>query len=347
VLSQERIYDERYRQSAYDERSVARVLTAESTALRNAVHRALDTNPNDPVTLLDFGYGTGRVTNEFLLEYHKHFGRYGRGLTVVAYDVSTVGLKKAADGLSAHGFAGGADLDWQPRPGAGHVIGSIDRKLDGVAVRVVFVHGNETEHPAKVRNLLIDVNDGRQYLVTTSWYSALGHISGAELRRQFFVELGEITLPSGELIVAVASTGDLVDAQKEWAELRAAGRVNGFPIECDGDVLYLTELGQENYWHVFGTDLDELLGAVCPDGQTSWIEAIRSPDEEFATIAAEQANYAKVVAFNRRKVGTRWTPDDYRAMHTVAAVRSAPRLPIPDGGYSSNRDAAGSEASGA
>jgi hypothetical protein len=41
------------------------VLTAERHALETAMQRALDAHPDDPVTLLDLGYGTGRVINSF------------------------------------------------------------------------------------------------------------------------------------------------------------------------------------------------------------------------------------------------------------------------------------------
>lgn len=41
------------------------MLTAERHALETALQGALDAHPGDPVTLLDFGYGTGRVTNGF------------------------------------------------------------------------------------------------------------------------------------------------------------------------------------------------------------------------------------------------------------------------------------------
>lgn len=331
MLSQERIYDERYRHSSYDERSAVRVLSAEMMALRNAVRRATEVNPDHPVSVLDFGYGTGRVTNEFLLSC---VGQYGSDLVVVAYDVSKVGLRKAADELAKHGFEGGELLRWQTDSDAGRIIGSVHRKVHRVAITVTFVHGDESEDPDQVQRLLHQANNNQQYLLTTSWYSALGHIFGSDLRRSFFTMLSDLTLPTGEFIVAVAATGDLQDAQELSAKLLAEGAVGDLPIETYGDVVYDTEMGQQNYWHVFSTDLVELADTICGAGQVTWIEAIRMPDNEFQTVDAEQGNYARVKAFNREKVGSVWSLDDFRAVHTVAAIRSAHPDGLPVDGYS-------------
>ncbi|MFD1364072.1 hypothetical protein [Actinoplanes sichuanensis] len=328
------IYDERYRHAGYEERSSVRVLTAESTALWNAVERAIEINADQPVTLLDFGYGTGRVTNDFVFKFHE---RYSVGLTVVAYDVSIVGLHKAADELTAHGFSGGESLDWEKRPRTGHTVGSMRMGSGDAAITVTFVHGSESDDPATVRSRLLNVNEGRPYLLVTSWYSGLGHIFPSDLRRQFFEELGVLTLPTGELLLAVAATGDLQDAQTHSANLLADGTVGDLPIESDGDVLYKTELDQDNYWHVFSTDLARLMrGVLKHDGQETWIEAIRMPDEEFETVEAEQDNYRRVKAFNLKMVRpeAEWSREDYRRVHTVAAIRSAHPLGIPAGGYS-------------
>jgi hypothetical protein len=95
-----------------------------------------------------------------------------------------------------------------------------------------------------------------------------------------------------------------------------------FPIEIEGDVIYQTELSQENFWHVFGTDLWELLERNLGPGQTGWLEAIRLPGEEFRSREEEQANYRGTQEFNRR-VGRRpWTAAEYRSVHTAAAVRT-------------------------
>lgn len=331
LYSQEAIYDERYRRASYDGRSSVRVLTAESTALWNAVDRAVAVNPDQPITLLDFGYGTGRVTNEFVLEFRK---RYPTGLTVVAYDVSTVGLRMAADELTRQGFGGGEALDWHQGTGTGHVVGSMRKGSSDAPITVTFVHGSESDDPATVRSLLLGANGEQPYLLVTSWYSGLGHIFPSDLRRRFFAALDDLTLPTGEMLMAVAAAGDLQDAQDHSAKLLADGTVGDLPIESHADVLYRTELDQENYWHVFGDDLVQLMQSMCRDGQKTWIEAIRMPDDEFETVAAEHFNYERVKAFNRRMIATRWSLEDYRQVHTVAAIRSAHRSGIPAGGYS-------------
>lgn len=331
LYSQEAIYDERYRHAAYDGRSSVRVLTAESTALWNAVERAIEGNAHQPVTLLDFGYGTGRVTNEFVLEFRK---RHSIGLAVVAYDVSTVGLRKAVDELTGQGFDGGEALDWHQRAGTGHVVGSMRTGSGDAALTVTFVHGSEADDPATVRSLLLEANREQPYLLVTSWYSGLGHIFPSDLRRRFFAALDDLTLPTGELLVAVAAAGDLQDAQDHSAQLLADGAVGDLPIESQADVLYRTELDQDNYWHVFGDDLVQVMQTMCRTGQKTWIEAIRMPDDEFETVEAEHFNYAQVKAFNRRMIGTPWSSEDYRRVHTVAAIRSAHPSGIPAGGYS-------------
>ena len=62
--SQRSIYDERYEAGHYDRRSAVHVLTAERDALRHAIDRALESNRRvRRISLFDFGYGTGRVTN--------------------------------------------------------------------------------------------------------------------------------------------------------------------------------------------------------------------------------------------------------------------------------------------
>src|SRR3982750_1225889 len=96
MVDQRSIYDLRYTGNGYDERSVVRVLTTESVSLRRAAFRALKSLPGSgALVLFDFGYGTGRVTNEFALDYSACFGDFGRDLHVIAYDVSSVGLRKA------------------------------------------------------------------------------------------------------------------------------------------------------------------------------------------------------------------------------------------------------------
>jgi len=83
-----------------------------------------------------------------------------------------------------------------------------------------------------------------------------------------------------------------------------------------------TELGQRNYYHVFGLDLAEHVRRVCGPGQRWWIEAIRLPDDEFDSVEPGPANYERVGELNRKKRGEPWDEDDFRACHTVAAVLS-------------------------
>ncbi len=322
--SQSSIYDARYAGPGYDRRSAVRVLTAEAAALRRAAERAVDADPGGGVvSLFDFGYGTGRVTNEFALDFPERFGAHGRDLRVVAYDVSSVGLRRAAATLlGEHGFVEADRLAWHDRKESGYVAGSVSRVTGGVAVTVVFVHGYESEQAESVRQVVLDANQKAPYLLSTSWYSGLSHIPGQENRAAFFRLIGDLTDPRGELLVAASVSGDLVDHQAQWATRLRAGDVDGYPIEVAGDVMYETELGQLNYLHVFGTDLADLLESVTAPGQHGWIEAIRYPDEEFASAVEERANYDKVRQFNR-VVGDRpWTADDYRQVHTAAAIRS-------------------------
>src|SRR3984885_2564018 len=103
--SQRSIYDERYEVGRYDHRSAVRVLTAERNALNRAVERAIRSNPAArTISLFDFGYGTGRVTNEFIDSYVRNYAKSKKNLLVVAYDVSSAGLKKAAEALCSRGF---------------------------------------------------------------------------------------------------------------------------------------------------------------------------------------------------------------------------------------------------
>ena len=324
VPSQSSIYDARYAGTGYDRRSAVRVLTAEASALRRAVERAMDASTGeDVVSLFDFGYGTGRVTNEFAVEFPERFGAHGRDLRVVAYDVSPVGLRKAAAALlGEHGFVEADRLAWHDRKESGYVAGSVSRVTGGVLVTVVFVHGYESEQPEPVRQVILDANQKDTYLLSTSWYSGLSHIPGRENRGAYFRLLGDLTDPRGELLVAASVGGDLVEDQRQWARRLRDGDVAGYPIEVPGDVMYETELGQLNYLHVFGTDFADLLASVTTSGQHAWIEAIRFPDEEFASVVEERANYDKVRRFNRAVADRPWSPDDYRQVHTAAAIRS-------------------------
>jgi hypothetical protein len=321
--SQRSIYDKRYEVGQYDHRSAVRVLTAEWNALNGAVKRALESNPAArTISLFDFGYGSGRVTNEFIESYARDHAQWERDLLVVAYDVSSAGLKKAAEALCSKGFAPVIPISWRPDAEEGYIAGRIAKTEADLTTTVVFVHGHEAQHPEIMRELALRANGWRQYLVTTSWYSGLGHIPSEWRRREYFRQLGILTSWRGEMVISVSSTGDLSELQPEWSKRAATGERGDFPVEALGDLVYETELGQSNFYHVFGTELDNYMKAITAEGQYWWMEGIRCPEEEFTSREAEQENYSRVCAANESKRGRIWTPADYEEFHTVAAFRS-------------------------
>ena len=322
-ISQRSIYDERYEAGHYDRRSAVRVLTAERDALNNATDRALKSDPAvRRINLFDFGYGTGRVTNEFIGSYVHRYATTKKDLRVVAYDVSSAGLMKAAEALRSAGFMPDGPLSWAPGNTTGYTAGAVSRTEAGITITVIFVHGHEGQDPNVMRRLALRATDREKYLLTTSWYSGLGHIPGDRLRREYFRQLGKITSRHGEMIISVSSTGDLAELQREFSERLAKGTAGGFPIQAPGDLIYETELGQSNFFHVFGTELNDHMKAITGRGQHWWVEGIRYPDQEFAFREAEQANYRRVREANNSKRGGIWDADDYREFHTVAAFRS-------------------------
>ena len=68
-----------------------------------------------------------------------------------------------------------------------------------------------------------EANGGRKYLVTTSWYSGIGHIPGSRLRRGYFRQLGRLTARRGEMVMSVSATGDLAELQPEFSNTREDG----------------------------------------------------------------------------------------------------------------------------
>jgi len=321
------IYDVRYSGRGYDERSVVRVLTAESKALVAAVDRAAKASPHSStITLLDFGYGTGLVTNEFAVEYPGPLAEINRDLSVVAYDVSEVGLQRAARILlDRHGFIETTRLRWRPNRESGYIAGKLIRRRGEITVAFTFVHGDEAMPVEYMQNLIASANPSGPYLTTTSWYSAIGHVAGRPNREALLSALGSLTDARGELLVAVSATGDLVVEQEESYRLVTCSPHGGL-IQEAGDVLYHTELGTLNYYHVFSEDLIEAMRLVTGPDQRTWLEALRLPDEEFASKAEETNNYRRVLRFNR-KIGEKvWTADDFRKVHTVLAIRSGARV---------------------
>jgi hypothetical protein len=321
--SQRSIYDQRYEAGHYDQRSAVRVLTAECEALRHAMNRALSSNRTaQRINLFDFGYGTGRVTNEFIGSYVRRYAASGQDLRVVAYDVSSAGLAKAQEALCSEGFAGDGLISWTPDENTGYIAGRVSKRDADITITVVFVHGHEGEHPSVMRRLALMASDGKKYHLTTSWYSGLGHIPGEHLRREYFRQLGELTSHRGEMVMSMSATGDLAELQRESAERPANGTIAGFPIQAPGDLVYETELGQPNFFHVFGTDLNDHMRAITAWRQHWWVEGIRYPDEEFASREAELANYRRVLKANERRGDRLWDAADYQEFHTVAAFRS-------------------------
>jgi hypothetical protein len=323
ALSQRAIYDERYKAGDYDRRSAVRVLRAEREALTRAVQRALESNQTAArMSLFDFGYGTGRVTNEWIECSAEETLAGCHELRVVAYDVSSVGLQKAQEALCLAGYESAEPFVWAPQGTAGYIAGSVHKERAGLSITVVFAHGCEDESPEDMRRLALCANNGDCYLVTTSWYSGLGHVPGRELRQEYFRQLAGLTSPLGEIVLAVSATGDLDELQPEWAERLARGATGGFPVEMPGDVVYQTELGQPNFYHVFGTELNDQMRAITAPGQHWWVEGIRCPGEEFASQQDEQDNYQQVLKANDSKRDRIWDAADYQEFHTVAACRS-------------------------
>lgn len=321
-VSQRSIYDQRYSFGLYEDRSVP-VLTAERVALSGAMQRAVASDPfAKRISLFDFGYGSGRVINDWIEGYARQYLAAHTELRVIAYDVSSVGLRKAQERLGAAGYEPEGAISWKSGAPEGYISGAVSKHEGNFSVTVVFVHGCEGEPPDAMHELALAANDGDRYLLTSCLYGGLGHIPGDELRREYFHQLSELTSPLGEIILCLSSTGDLVEVQPEWAMRLATGDTGGFPIEQLGDLVYYTELGQPNFYHVFGTELNDYMESITGAGQHWWTEGIRYPDEEFESKEAEQANYRLVRQANKRKRGRVWNADDYREFHTVAAFRS-------------------------
>jgi hypothetical protein len=321
-LSQRSIYDKRYSKGLYEDRSVP-VLTAERDALSNAMQRTVASHPFGPrISLFDFGYGTGRFINEWIKGDARQYMTLHPELRVVAYDVSSVGLRKAQETLGAAGYEPTGPVSWKSEAAKGYVAGAIRKREPGFSVTVVFVHGCEGEPPDVMRELVLSANDGDRYLLTTCLYGGLGHVPGDELRREYFRQLSELTSPFGEIILCLSSTGDLVELQPEWAARMATGDTGGFPIEQPGDLVYYTELGQPNFYHVFSVELNDYMKSITAAGQRWWIEGIRYPGDEFESAEAEQENYRLVRQANARKRDRIWNAEDYREFHSIAAFRS-------------------------
>lgn len=321
-LSQRSIYDERYSFGLYEDRSVP-VLTAERDALSNAMRRAAASHPfARRISIFDFGYGTGRFINEWMEGHAPQCMAPHPELRVIAYDVSSVGLRKAQETLGAAGYAPEGPIRWKSGATQGYIAGAVSKREASLSVTVVFVHGSEDEPPHVMRELALAANGGDSCLLTSCLYGGLGHIPGDELRREYFRQLSELTSPLGEIILCLSSTGDLVDVQPEWTARLATGDTGGFPIQQPGDLVYYTELGQPNFYHVFSTELNDYMKSITAAGQRWWIEGIRYPGDEFESSKDEQLNYHLVRQANERKRGRVWGAHDYQEFHSIAAFRS-------------------------
>ena len=312
VLSQREIYDARYSVTLYDSRSAVRVLRAEREAMESAIRRILKSNRDlAELSVLDFGSGTGRVTRESILGYKtlgRSLAREGivppESVHVIAYDVSSVGLNIFAENLGSEGFKIVEDLNFQPTATTGYVAGQLEARDGQLHLRASFVHGSENDEYERVAAVLMGANGGKPFSLGTSWYSAIGHLANCSDRARAVATMVEITGDKGELILAVAASGDMVDAQRIWANRLHTSQTLGFPISSPGDLIYETEIGQQNFWHVFGTDLHALLEECLPSSREYRIRAIRMPGEEFQDEASERINYQRALDFNRR-VGKR------------------------------------------
>jgi hypothetical protein len=322
-LSQRSIYDERYSRGSYDEsHPVVPILTAERDAIRGAVQRTLLSHPQpEYVSVFDFGYGNGRVINDWI-QRQARTQLPAHNLRVVAYDVSSAGLQRAYDKLCSVGYESAAQPTWDSDAAHGYIAGSVSKGDTDASTTVVFVHGCEDEPPSVMRDLALAANHGNPYLLTTSWYSGLGHVPGDSLRREYFRQLSELTAPLGEIILCLSATGDLIEIQPQWSQRMAAGDTDGFPLERPGDLVYRTELEQENFLHIFGDELNDYMESITGTGQHWWVEGIRHPGNEFESREEEQTNYHGVREANKKKLGRVWNADDYREFHTVAAFRS-------------------------
>jgi hypothetical protein len=327
VINQSKIYDQRYTEDGYDNRSAVRVLTSEQLALANAMNRAIISQPDKSVlSLLDYGYGTGRVTNEFILNPIALEGHKG-DLRVVAYDVSRVGLEKAISTLRQHGFEGPKIKSLNKSHIKRHVMGHLSRTTNGATTTCYFVLGHENDPLANVKRYLTEANFGEPFTLTSSWYSGIGHTPGREARLSIFRMLGEVTHPQGEVVITISATGDPVDGwQQIWHDRLGHSNIGESPLKEPGDMLYETEIpGLFNFYHVYSTDFIECMEATRTkqSSQRCWVESIRFPGPEFASSAEEQTNYVKVDAFNQLIRGRAWVADDFSKVHTVGGFRSS------------------------
>lgn len=295
VESETDVYDRRYREGTYDARFATgeRVLEGEWSALTEAVARAaLAHSSADFVTLLDFGYGTGRVSQDFALAYPFLFPATRQGLKVLAYDVSGEGLRQSALKLERdEGFEKVGPFRWGDARSGGYVAGEMIKRVNGVDIAFCFVHGNEADPPGVVKELLLGANGGRPLMVTSSWFGSVGHIPGREQREAWFSMFGEVTSAAGEVAISVSTPHDRPPGAVSWEDAFERGDLAEQPLLRDpGDVVYVAENGWPNYYHLFEPvevlDLMSLTAPTALPNQRLWVERTCgvNPDLLFAGV---------------------------------------------------------------
>ena len=317
-LSQRSIYDERY--SAGSVRPPFVLFSPPNVdALEEAMSRAVATFPfARRISLFDFGYGTGRVIMTGSTARRVSACGQHQELRLVAYDVSSVGLRIAQERLHAAGYEPTRPVSGSRDPPRATSLALCEAGTDASA-QSAFVHGCEDEPPDVMRELALTANDGTT-TCSPRLYGGLGHVPGGP-QTEYFRQLSEPTSPRGEIILCLSATGDLVEVQPEWGRRLAAGSTGGFPIERHGDLVYAQNSASRTST-ISGTELNDYMKSITTAGQRWWIEGIRYPGEEFESLEAEQANYRLVRQANERKRDRIWNAEDYREFHSIAAFRS-------------------------
>lgn len=309
-FDQAKIYDARYSGSNYyGTTSPVPVLTAEREALAGAIDRQQSSNNADEVSMLDIGYGTGRIPNEVLLLWNGP-----KGLTLVAYDLAIEGLKRGIAGLLETGQFRRSTT----RKHELEVLESTDLSAPKKLVSFILAHEGAND-----ADLLFDVNNGSPYDITTSWYGVVGHESDPKKRMELFRLLGKVTCESGEIVVTTSAIGDFN---------REHGSEGFRDLPCKGDgrnVIYETEApGVEEYIHLYGEDFEQNMEATrTAMGQKIWLEPIRLPGPEYMTPEDELRAHGELVRFRNEHNHYPWKHNEYAAVHTVGGFRSSQTRP--------------------
>lgn len=312
TFDQEEIYNFRYGEGYNGMGSPVNVLTAESMAVADSIRRLRKVSPKgSPTTIVDYGYGVGRVPNELLCRW------VGPGdLTVIAYDVSRVGLQRALRNMEVH----------LPRvktyEDTHRFVGECTSTEDDDFKRTIrFIHGKTNHKPKVVADMLMEENGGNLFDMATSWYDPISHEPSRKRRRQLFAMLGAITHTKGEVIVTASTIGDLVPEYTSEGEDILEDVLDD---KGERDVVYKTEVGIDNYLHLYGTDFKDCMLATRTDQihQNVWLQPIRMLGNEYATSVEEQIAYGQLRQWAARMRTERWHREDFRSIHTVGGFRS-------------------------